>query len=245
MKTRGKRRGGVKGFIGLLMMLSWSAVLAQAPMSSEELEDWFNSEEDEESRALAVNEGALRFLATLPPGGVHTIEHQLRITPQSLENGFVALYQCHQNLDAVAEAQVVYRYKRLRHLRVVSHKNISRVWVEGNSIQMQDVGKEAGLCVSAEVGILYAKGKDSYVLHNGPFHRRFLDGFYPMRVILTVNYPKGLLRYVSTQPPPQAGLSVQETPEGLILDARFEGRLMLAVNFDRLAEKDGGEGTKR
>jgi len=202
-------------------------------MSPEELEEWFNSDVDETARALAVNEGELVFLAAPPANAVHHLRNRLTLGAESLRDGFVELYQCHDHLDAVHEAQVVYRYQRLRNLRIDSQRGIDKVWVEGATVQMVDIGKDARLCIRAEVGILYANADGSFTLRNGPFHRRFLDGYYPMHVTLEIRYPSTLLQYDGITPPEQPGFHLVRNPEGLTVEAWFEGMLTTETRFIR------------
>ena len=131
----------------LLALLSglWLPVptAAAPPMNADELERWFN--DDSEQRALAVNEGELVFLTEPPAKPVPHSHNTLTITPASIDDGWVALAQCYDGLDPVAEAQVVYRYKQMRDLRVTAVQHIGRTWVEGDSVQLEDVGHDAEL----------------------------------------------------------------------------------------------------
>jgi hypothetical protein len=220
------------GYWRVLIFLLWTGLAAaEEAMTPEQLEEWFNSDADDTARALAVNEGELVFLAVPPAKAVHHLRNRITIKLASLDDGFVELYQCHDHLDAVHEAQVVYRYHRLRNLRIDSQRGIDKVWVEGDTVQMVDIGKDAGLCIRAEVGILYANGDGSYVLRNGPFHRRFLDGYYPMHVTLEIHYPPTLLQFDAITPAEQPGFHLMRTPEGLTVEAWFEGMLTTEARF--------------
>lgn len=211
-------------------------VLANELMTPDELEKWFNDEiNDDEARALAVNEGELEFLIKPPSKPAHHSSNILTIDKESLETGWVKLIQCHQNLDAVAASQVVYRYKRMRNLRVDSFQGIKRAWIEDNSVQMEDVESGAKLCVQADVGILYLKPDGIAILKNGPFHRKFLDGYYPMNVSLEIFYPVDLLRYESIKPIPQPGFHVMQTNSTLHVSAWFEGELKTEIRFSRIS----------
>ena len=213
------------------------SVAATEFQSSEQLEQWFSDElQSDEERALAVNEGELVFLSDPPEKAVHHIQNILTISDSvdSLVNGWVNLFQCHDNLDAVAASQIVYRYKRMRHLTVDSFEKIRRAWVEGNSVQLEDVEKGARLCVRADVGILYSNKDGSAVLKNGPFHRKFLDGYYPMHVSLRVQYPDNVLRFENISPKVQPGFGVTKSKNTLEVDAWFEGELKTEVKFSAI-----------
>jgi hypothetical protein len=66
---------------------------------------------------------------------------------------------------------------------------------------------------------------------NGPYHRKFLDGYYPLRLTLTVRYPTDLLAYQDMQPPPQPGLTLRQAGQALTVEAWFEGMLNTEIRF--------------
>jgi len=213
---------------------------ATEELTPEQLEQWFNDEvKSDEERALAVNEGELVFLSEPPEKAVHYIENTLIISEDSPDTGWVNLIQCHDNLDAVAASQIVYRYKRMRGLKVDSFEKIKRAWIEGNSVQLEDVKAGAKLCIRADVGILYSNKSGSVILKNGPFHRKFLDGYYPMHVTLKIQYPSDLLQYKNISPEAQPGFSVTRSTNALNIDAWFEGQLRTEVRFTKKSQIDG------
>jgi len=215
--------------IAAALLILAGAARAEPPMSREELERWFL--DDSEQRALDVNEGQLAFLPEPPDKRVPHSRNTLTIDRTSIDQGWVKLAQCHDGLDAVAEAQVVYRYRQMRGLRVTGATHIGRAWVAGDSVQLQDVGRNATLCITAEVRVFYQNPDGSFSLVNGPYHRRFLDGYYPLHVTLAVRWPPALLAFVSAQPPPQPGLTLQRADGELTLDAWFEGELNTELRF--------------
>jgi len=211
-------------------------------LSAEQLEQWFNDDLiSDEERALAVNEGELKFLTKRPEKAVHHSQNVLIISKDSIRSGWVGLKQCHDNLDAVAASQIVYRYKRMRKLIVDSSERIKRSWIEDNSVQLEGVQRGAKLCIRADVGILYLDKDGSAVLRNGPFHRKFLDGYYPMHVSLEIKYPDDLLRYENISPMVQPGLSVTQRKNTLYVDAWFEGELRAEVRFSRINHDNRGQ----
>ena len=216
----------------VLLKLFTASVLAAEELTPDQLEQWFRGElKSDEERALAVNEGDLVFLAKPPDKPVHYIQNTLVISKDSPVTGWVSLIQCHDNLDAVAASQIVYRYKRMRSLKVDSFEKIKRAWIEDNSVQLEDVKAGAKLCVRADVGILYSNEDGSVVLKNGPFHRKFLDGYYPMHVSLKIQYPGDLLRYENISPGVQPGFSISQSINTVFVDAWFEGELKIEVEF--------------
>lgn len=179
-----------------------------------------------------VNEGVLHFLERKPERAIHHHQNQIRIDAGSLESGWVELSQCHDNLDAVPRAQITFREGYVRDLRVLSASRIERAWVEDASVQLINVAPGARLCLSAQTRALRQAGNGYYTLSNGPFMRKFLDGYYPMQVTLDILYPPGL-RLLDIEPPAQPGLQI-DTQAGVIrIDALFEGELKTLIQFEQ------------
>lgn len=181
-----------------------------------------------------VSEGQLRFLTVLPDKPVHSHQNRVTITDRSLVDGWVRLDQCHEDLDAVPSAQVVYRNGRVRNIEVVSAGNIGRAWVTDSSVQLEDVQRGAVLCIRAETLALSRNGEMSYNLSNGPYMRKFLDGYYPMRVSMTVRLETDKLRFVESIPEEQPGFKVWRQDREVGYDAVFEGVLTTVMRFDSL-----------
>ena len=119
----------------------------------------------------------------------------------------------------------------MKNLRIESSKNIGHVSIVNNSVQLEDVKKDAGLCVAAEAQSFYKNPDRSYTLVKGPYHRRFLDGYYPYHVSLSIHYPHKLLSLSSTEPAAQSGFSVIDANNTIMIDAWFEGVLNIRINF--------------
>jgi len=205
---------------GLLLCCLW---LAGAAAAQQQEEAWF--EDDAELRALAVNEGELVFLAAAPAGRVLQTRNRLVLSERSLADGWVQLEQCQENLDPVPALEIVYRYQAMRGLHIRSYRGMARAWVQGASVQLLDVGEGAEVCIGAEVRILRPAGEGRYGIVSGPFHRRFLDGYYPLRLDYRISWPAARLRLESLQPEAQAGFGVTQRPGELQVSAVFEGRL--------------------
>jgi hypothetical protein len=192
-------RAGVK-ILQIFFPLCCGVILMLAVLSTAAVDDWSVIEEEAalEQRAREVNEGELQLLDRPPETAAHLHQNRLLITEQSLRDGWVAMYQCHSNLDKVSASQIVYNKERIRNIRVLSSQNIGSVRVEGHTVQMKDIAAESEICISADKRALsYEKGK--YYLKLGPFMRRFLDGYYPMHVQVEVRYP-AFLQLVSASP---------------------------------------------
>lgn len=181
--------------------------------------------------ADAVNEGALHFLEAPPAKPVHHHQNHIRIAAESLASGWVSLSQCHDHLDAVPAAQITFREGFVRDLRVTTFSHIKEVWIEGASVQLRQIEPGARLCLAAQIRALRSSGNGYFNLINGPYMRKFLDGYYPMRVTLEVDYPAQTLTLVDISPPAQAGLDIVERPGAIRMEAVFEGELQTLIQF--------------
>jgi hypothetical protein len=205
----------------LLLPAALSASLAHAAADLS-----FESAED-------VNEGILHFLEVLPDKPLHHHQNRIRIDGESLNTGWVYLSQCHDNLDAVPRAQITFREGFVRDLRVDTFTHIGDAWIEGASVQLRNVEHGARLCLSAQTRALRNNGNGYFNLLNGPYMRKFLDGYYPMRVSLEVDYPKQLLTLIDVAPSAQPGLKLDAHPGAIRMDAVFEGELMTLIQFEQ------------
>jgi hypothetical protein len=183
--------------------------------------------------AADVNEGTLHILATPPAEPVHHHRNRIRIDADSLTSGWVELAQCHDHLDAVPSAQIIFREGFVRDLKVDAFTRIENAWVEGASVQMRNVQPGARLCLSAQTRALRNAGNGFFSLTNGPYLRKFLDGYYPMRVTLDVGYPAQILSLIDISPSAQPGLDVVEQPGDIHIEAVFEGELQTLIQFER------------
>lgn len=187
-----------------------------------------------EARARAVNEGELAFLPREPAADAARMEKRLDLAWESLDDGWAPMHQCHHNLDPAAAVQIVYNDERTRDIRITRRDGVGRAEVDGPSVQMRDIERGASLCVAAQVlAILPHPDKAGYVVDNGPFMRRFLDGYYPMQVRLEVRWPEGMLAFEESSPPAQPGLAIESNDQGVTLDAYFEGRLESRLHLVR------------
>ncbi len=219
-------------FVILLWSLAGEITFAEdAPAEAgfPDEEDW--SEMDLEARIAAVSDGELRFVGPERAAETHRHINRIRIGEESLREGWIELTQCHENLDVVRATQILFSAERIRGLEVVSAQGIGRAWVEGPSVQLADIAPEATLCIRAESRALFALGEGRYRLRNGPYMRRFLDGYYPMQVALDVSYPADRLALVQHQPATQPGFDVRAESGHVAVDAAFEGRLFTCLDF--------------
>jgi hypothetical protein len=192
-------------------------------------EEWLDG--DAEQRALEVNEGALEFYSRPPATRVHHYDNRITITARSLVDGWVEMRQCHEHLDPVPRVQIVFSPSRLRDLRVISTRRIARAWVEGASVQLADVRRGARLCLQAKSRALSHGADGDYVLRNGPYMRRFLDGYYPMHVTMNVRLPAAGMTLARVSPRMQPGFRVRQQGRTIRLDAWFTGRLVTELHL--------------
>ena len=219
--------GWPRSSVAIFLLIVPFLLYAKEEMTYEEAEAQFNT--DFEVDYSEVNRGSLNFFSSAPEGEHLRIINHLRIEETSLKDGWVTMNQCHENLEAFPRAEVVYAYEEMRSLRVVETTKIANAKVDGNSVQLSEVRQGAKLCVQADVRIMRKQKGGSYQLINGPFYRRFLDGFYPLYVELVINFPENSLQFKSVKPDRQPGLSVSKQPGKLTLQAWFEGELAFEV----------------
>jgi hypothetical protein len=201
--------------------------VAQAAHGATEEELFFKGARD-------VNEGSLQFVEAPANRDIHHHYNQITISDASLKDGWVRLDQCHEHLDAVPRAQIVYGQDRIRDIRVQESRNIGEAWVEGNSVQLRDVHPDALICIQAESRALARNGDQSWNLSNGPYMRKFLDGYYPMRVSMAVHLRTSRLRFVDIEPAAQEGFRVWSTANGVGYDTVFQGELRTVIRFDAI-----------
>lgn len=220
-----------------MCLMPVSATEEQAETQTPSDDAWLDS--DWEARIRAVNEGELEFLEKPPDRRVLNTKNSLTITPESIETGWVGLYQCQANLDPLPSVEVVYRYKGIRNLHLVSSRGIGAVEVSSHTVQLSDVVSGAEVCMRAEVRVLNKKRDDGYEIRSGPFHRRFFDGYFPVHLQYSLTYPAGALRIESVDPRAQEGFEHKAEPGNLEIDAWFEGKLTITVRFRLIPDKVG------
>ena len=211
------------------LLLPLVLLMHHPAIAMDDPEAWLDQQDD--NRTLLINEGSLIFHSGTPGHRVLQTRNWLTVTPESLQTGWVALHQCQRNLDPVAAVEIVYRYEGLRKLRVISSRNIAHTRVEQNSIQMEQVQEGAEVCMEAEVQVLKSDGEGNYSLQSGPFHRRFLDGYYPVQLDYRIHWPADRLQLESVHPNRQEGFTIREQPGELSINTLFEGKLTIKIRF--------------
>ncbi|MFV1982787.1 MAG: hypothetical protein ACC657_04540 [Thiohalomonadales bacterium] len=212
-------------------LISLIGSLTANEVTPEELEKWFNSDTLDPPNYTYVNEGELVFLKIKPQKSIHHHSSLMIIEEESLNDGWVKMRQCHKNMDVFSKVQIVFKSDRVKDIKVSSIKNIEKAWVEGSSVQMENVQKDASICLVGYTKALTMNDDGTYTLHNGPFMRRFLDGYYPMHVSLDVQYQGTGLKMDEISPVIQDGFSLDSKSEHLDVDAWFEGKLRTKIKF--------------
>ncbi len=215
--------------VSMLLACLTNPPQAKAGMTADDIEQWFN--EDTATTPVQVNENEIEFLPVPPAKPVlHTI-NKLIINQNSIDNGWVKLAQCYKHLDPIGKTDVVYRYKFLRALDITSKRHIGKATIKGQSIALEDVGNNAELCVKAEVRIFYQNPDSTFSLINGPYHRKYLDGYFPYHVTLSIQYPESKLTLINTIPREQPGFELDKETNRLTVDTHFAGTLMTEIIF--------------
>ena len=216
-------------FLFIFSLFFSPALLAKEYLSPAELEKWFNS--DDELPTSKVNDGQLIFLT---PNTTKNIFHSvinIIVDQNSIDNGWTKLTQCYSNLDPIHRTAVVYRKNLIKNLKVLSSKNIKLAKVSGNKVFLKDVTKGATLCIGANARNFYQNDDKSFSLINGPYHRKFLDGYFPYHLKLNIHYiPK--LKFIYGTPEQQPGFQVKQDSNSLLIDTLFKGRLKTEFRFN-------------
>mgnify|MGYP001823781503 FL=1 len=120
----------------LVLLVSTVTPINADSMTEQELEDWLNDDSDmsSDNRVDEVNEGQLTFIPPPEEKDAVSTDAVVTVTADSLDTGMVSLQQCYRNLDPVPEVDVVYRYKNMQQLRIVSSGNIVDARVAGSRL---------------------------------------------------------------------------------------------------------------
>ncbi len=177
-----------------------------------------------------INQGELVFLNHPPKRPPYVQEMQVVINEDSLKTGWVQTSQCHYRLDRLPALEVVFSPGKVRKLRILRTQNIGRAWVEGSSVQVEQIGADAVLCIFSENRTLQPTGLGGFEWRAGPYMRRFFDGYFPVHLKLHVLYPNSQVQLSSLEPSVLQLKSVRQ-PGQLDVDVLFEGRLSILMHL--------------
>lgn len=217
----------IAGLLICLLLPRYALAADPYAMTPEQLEKWFQSDSDEPPgwKPSDINDGNLVFLHSQPKLAPHEAVHQIVISKQSLQSGWVGMAQCYTGLEQMPAAQILYRKAGVRNLKITQSENIGQSWVEKNSVQMTNIGKQARICTLSEIKALQKLDGQRYVLKTGPYRRKFLDGYFPVHLVLNIKNHSGLkvLDYTPCDKKPCKPLYQQG--DQLKYEALFEGVL--------------------
>jgi len=194
-------------------------------------ESWLD--DDSEWRAQQVNEGQLEFIAPIHNQLILHSDTHLWLTNESLQTGWVKMQQCYRHLDAVDRTDVVYGYRKMKNLQLTRVEQIAQIRIGQHGVELEDVEKGAVFCVQADVKVLQHLSDKTYAMQHGPYHRKFLDGYYPYHVSLTVHYSNNEMQIEHVEPEAQDGFYITEKTGILSIDSWFEGELRIRFEFSK------------
>ena len=204
---------------------------SSSDFTAEELEKWFNSDDLQPVKTgQDVNGGELVFLNKSPRKPALHATNTFIIDKESIDQGWVTLTQCYEHLDQVRLTIVNYGFRILRNMQITSARNIEKALLEGKRVRLENVGKDAQLCITAQVRNFYQNEDKSFSLVSGPYHRKFLDGYFPFRLTMRVKYDKDL-HFLYSVPQVQPGFNIELENNNLSIDTLFEGRLKTELRF--------------
>lgn len=223
----------MKLIIFILIVCLVNSVSANTELTADELDQWFESDSFEAPvLSPQVNDGNLVFLHEPIEKPALQLINRFIIDRSSLDSGWLKVSQCYENLDAMSESEIIYKNRHMRELKIDFHENIETAYVSGLSVQLKNVTRPAKICVSAEVKNLHKTGHNNYVLVNGPYHRRFLDGYFPFKLTMDILLP-GNLTFKSSKPVRQRGFDVELSDSRVIINTLFEGVLNTEITFEK------------
>jgi len=185
-----------------------------------------------------INEGELEFITHPLKTKPHHHSTHISITPESLKTGWIDNKQCHYNLQAIPAMEIVFRKGRVRNIEIQRMDNIGRAWISGATVQLVDVKKEAVICITSETRSLRKSGGTGrYVWSGGPYMKKFLDGYFPMKVSIAIDYPSELLTLEKLFPQ-AVELKAIKLPGHIRLSVTFEGILSLETHFQEITNRN-------
>lgn len=204
--------------------------------SQAELEAWLN--DDSETTQKNMHEDKPIFLDENQTEKILHSKNLVIITKESIDTGWVTIEQCHYNLDEIMETQIVYQYKSMRNLKILSTSNIENAWVEKNSVLLNNTKDDASICISVDAKIFYQKPNKTFTLVSGPYHRKVLDSYLPIHVSYAVKYPAKYLQYIGIKPDLKDKLRLLLQQGKVAVDTYFKGKLKIEMKFREINRND-------
>ncbi len=158
----------------------------------------------------------------------------LSVDAQSLDDGWVDNHQCHRNFPLFPALQIAFRDGAVRNMRIIEQSAVEAAWVSESTIQMKRTRPETTLCFRSENHTIeYDAWNEEYRMTVGPYYLKLFDGYFPLNVDLTVEYPTDELRFVGLEPAEIDGARIRREQGRVHFHALFEGRLELVFRFKR------------
>jgi hypothetical protein len=164
------------------------------------------------------------------PAFVH--QKTLTITASSLDDGWVPNRQCHRNFPLFPSLQISFKEGSVRAMQITERSGVEEAFVEEPTIQMKRTRPETTLCFTSENRTMtFDRDTGEYRMTVGPYYLRLFDGYFPLDVDLTIEYPSGDLRFVGMEPSEVEGAVVEKGDGNVHFTALFEGKLKLVFRF--------------
>lgn len=184
---------------------------------------------------LDINEGELEFITRPLKETPHHHSTHISITAESMKSGWIGNKQCHSNLQTVPAMEIVFRKGYVRNLDISRSENIGRVWIEDATVQLQDIKKNAVVCITGETLSFKKNGHSgNYIWTGGPYMKKYLDGYFPMKVSIAIDYPSDKL-VLEKLTPLAVELKTVKLPGHIRLSLLFEGILELETHFKEIS----------
>lgn len=181
-----------------------------------------------------INEGELEFITRPLKTAPHHHSTHISITANSLKTGWIGNKQCHYNLQTVPAMEIVFRRGYVRNIEIQRSENIGRAWVDDATVQLENVKNKAVVCITSETKSFKKNGdQGQFVWFGGPYMKKFLDGYFPMKVSIAIDYPSKLLS-LERLLPQAVELKAVKLPGHVRLTVMFEGILMLESYFRKV-----------
>lgn len=209
------------------MACTWhSAIFAVALSAVPVLAD----HNDELDQLLEIGDEQFVALTEAPPHPPFVHQKTLTLWPESLSSGWVQNEQCHRQFSPTSALQFVFKRGRIRAIEIIEQHDIGRSWVDGNTVQLEDVSKRSSICFRSENRMLESHPGGDYRIKVGPFFYRFLDGYFPVRVDLRVRFPAD--RLALREVLAEDGVEVTRLTDEVRLSSTFQGILRVEMLFE-------------
>lgn len=185
---------------------------------------------DELEQLLEIGDEQFVALTEAPPHPPFIHQKTLTLGPEAMSSGWVRNEQCHRQFSPAAALQFVFKRDQIRAIEILEQHAIGRSWVDGNTVQLEDVGKQSSICFRSENRMLERQAGGGYRIKVGPFFYRFLDGYFPVQVDLKVRFPADKL--VLSRVRPESGVEVERRKDEVRLSSTFQGILRVEMLFD-------------